>query len=398
MAELKEGGKMYTKKSRGIFILLVCLGITLAFSTYLLINTLAATPLTDGSPYPPPGASDTGTQSPESICADLYPSSIDLPPDKLAIEKEDYQRCVDAHTSPVPTNGIQPSPLLPSDSTTVANIPRRRAGAGTIVETSLAPFPSYYLVRNQWYMEEDNRIIRVFAGAQKGDGAVSLEKPWPGLVAIVVSMPGTNKFISSEGGIYWTPVKDGPVRIIDADGKHLTLLSENGQIFVFDVTSRQFIQQETNISISRPAGSGRIVENGDTPITLRDFIIYNQWYEEKNGNRITIFAGIESNNDRQGILVVVTTSLDQQVLISKEIFEAPLAIGPLRIFDVDGEKLTVIAGGNIFVFDVGARKYIALPDVPPDTLPLPTSGASTLTPLLTPSPQATATPISLPYP
>ena len=296
----------------------------------------------------------------------------DLPPDKRAIEERDYQDCVDARNSPPPTLELTPRPLPTNAPTIVANIPRRRAGAGTILETSLAAFPSYYSNRNQWFMEKGDKIIRVFAGAQRGDGAKELDKPWPGLLIVVVSSMDNNNYFPSEGGAYQTPVRVGPVRIVDANGMQLTLVSDNGQVFVFDVSTRKFISQKPDFTYSRMAGAGQIVESGVPPVPLPEDVFTNQWYEDKEGIRITLLAGSEAKDDRQGVVAVVTTSQNQPEPLSKETYPAPIRFGPLRVFDANGEKVTVTAGDNIFVFDVSSRRFISWPNMPPDLSILPT--------------------------
>jgi hypothetical protein len=371
---------MSPKRPRWIFYLLFSsFAVALAFSTYLLVNALAAASFTNTGPYPPPSSPGVAARPPISLCATLYPVNPDLTSDKRAIEERDYKDCMDALNSPPPTLELTPRPLPTNAPTIVANIPRRRAGAGTILETGLAPFPSYYRISNQWYMEKGGKIIRVFAGAQKGDGAKNLDKPWPGILIVVVSTTDNNNYFPSEGGTYQTPVRAGLVHIVDANGMRLTLVSESGQVFVFDVSTREFIPQKPDAKASYTAGAGRIVESGVPPIPLPEDTFTNQWYEDKDGYRITVLAGNEVENDRQGVIVVITTSQDQQEFLSKETYLAPIPLGPLQIFDVDSEKITATAGERIFVFDVASHKFITWPDVEFDPLP-PTSS-----PLVTPS-------------
>ena len=141
---------------------------------------------------------------------------------------------------------------IPTDSPIqLADIPSRPAGAGTIVESGQAPFPAYYVFQNMWYMKKGDRVIRVYAGAQRGDpqqGGKTLDKPWPGVLMIIAS-PG-------EEVQYLTPVKAGVVKIVDAVGERLVLNAEDGRAFYFDVPGRQFANSLTeSVPTITPAAS-----------------------------------------------------------------------------------------------------------------------------------------------
>lgn len=49
---------------------------------------------------------------------------------------------------------------------------------------------------------------------------------------------------SRRGGRYPTPVKAGSVRISEANGLRLTLMSEQGIRFVFDVQTQQYVDAQ----------------------------------------------------------------------------------------------------------------------------------------------------------
>ena len=48
---------------------------------------------------------------------------------------------------------------------------------------------------------------------------------------------------SQTGGFYLTPEKLGALRIVSADGTHLTLATPSGKRFAFDVISRVLLAQ-----------------------------------------------------------------------------------------------------------------------------------------------------------
>ena len=129
-----------------------------------------------------------------------------------------------------------------------ANVPRTPAGAGTIVENggfplaALPPYKDLFQFTNYWYQQNARgRQVGVYAGAEKKD-------PSQGVVVVRVTLPSGN-FANpptpagpdDKGGLYPTPVKAGILRVVGATGERITLESENGTKFVFDVPTRRFI-------------------------------------------------------------------------------------------------------------------------------------------------------------
>lgn len=100
-------------------------------------------------------------------------------------------------------------------------------------------FSGHYLIENQWWETIGSQWIRVYAGAQRGDGANDLPKPWQGMV--FVSVLGLDGTMLPDGGSYKTPKKVGSVKIVDAQGQRLVLKAEDGTLFYFDVPTRQFV-------------------------------------------------------------------------------------------------------------------------------------------------------------
>lgn len=119
-----------------------------------------------------------------------------------------------------------PPPSMPTHAPVFPQ-PRTRAGAGTIIETGLAPYPgSLYSFENRWVMETPARAIIVYAGSSATD-------PAQGLVVVDSSPRGV-------GGTFPTPTKSGSVHVVGADGQRLTLAAADGTTFVFDVAARAF--------------------------------------------------------------------------------------------------------------------------------------------------------------
>jgi hypothetical protein len=184
--------------------------------------------------------------------ATLTPLFSDLPPAKrtIAIRIETTRAAALKETPSTLITKVIPASPTPFP-TQVSAVSQRSAGAGVIVESGQAPFPANYVFINQWYEKVNDRVIRVYAGAQRSDpsqGGKYLDKPWPGLVIVVVSTSDYKAYFPNEGGQYFTPVKSGAVSILDAIGERLVLSSENSTTFYFDVPTRQFISSLTGVA------------------------------------------------------------------------------------------------------------------------------------------------------
>ncbi len=216
----------------GLFAVLIFLSILMA----PLAQSQTPSPLSTPLPGPP---------------VPQFPDISSLPPRKQEIWLQEWAEYATAFAStPLP-----PQPFIPTtpEPTVLSDVPRKAAGVGTIVEESQAPFPgSVYHFENQWYTEVGGKVIEVFAGAQRGDGAVDLPRPWQGLVIVVISTPDYSRFFPGEGCEALTPVKVGPVRIVNGKGWQLTLVAEDGTTFVFDVAACQFVSPTLSTTPSLP--------------------------------------------------------------------------------------------------------------------------------------------------
>ena len=110
------------------------------------------------------------------------------------------------------------------------------AGSGYIYEDGWnVHFASLMVTANNWHMTVGNQTTIVYAGREGVRG--NREQ---GVVLVAAQDPITYE-ITSGPDLYETPVQAGIVRIIDAVGDRLTLRAENGTLFYFDVTSRQWV-------------------------------------------------------------------------------------------------------------------------------------------------------------
>ncbi len=388
----------------GVLILLIF--------TYITISKSSLPSSSPGNPYPEPNI-DLITSTPtETICDKWYSFFAELPAEKRAIVQDEYQKCLEAAKTPSSLRESKPMPDTPKLIEYESSIFRRKAGNGTIVETGFSAFPSSYWIKNQWYSEQNGQQISVFAGAQRSDlgGGQSLEKPLPGLLIVEVNEPG-GKIFPDERGEYFTPQKVGPVRIVDAGGMKLTLVAENGTVFVFDVSTRQFLSTKTDTPVRRAAGAGEIIESGNTPLHVDGYDFVNYWAETKpEVGVITVLAGAQSNEHQKGAMVILVSPFENKNIVVEEAAYIMSIPGyPLRVAEADGEVLTLVTdGGSSYKFDVSLRRFIFSPgEKTADITIIPIQKTynlltpspvrtSTFTP--TPRSSSTALPTSNPYP
>jgi hypothetical protein len=159
-------------------------------------------------------------------------------PAKHGFLEREAQEIAAAQAAPKPPKDVAKPPRIQRPSlpsaeqpgqTALSPLPHQAAGAGTIVESGLAPFPgSLYTFENRWYETTGQGDLVVYAGAERDD-------PAQGLVAtrLIGVTPGP-------AAVYRTPMRSGAVRIVGAEGKRLSLVSGSGARLVFDVPSRTF--------------------------------------------------------------------------------------------------------------------------------------------------------------
>jgi hypothetical protein len=337
--------------------------IIIIFTFFIISNR--SLPLSAAeNPYPEPNTDMINFTPTENICDKWYSFFEKLPSDQQAMVQDEYQKCLEAAKTPPSLWQAKPIPNTPTPINVESSIVRRKAENGTIVETGFSLFPSFYLIKNQWYSEQNGKGISVFAGAQRSEpgGEKSFEEPLPGILIVEVIIG--QKTLPDEGGVYFTPEKVGPVRIVDAEGMKLTLVAKDGTVFIFDVATRQFIPSKSASPVSRVAGAGEIIESGSAPFPSDGYDIVNYWTESNPEiGVITVMAGAQSNDPKKGSLILLLSSLENKnTIIEETIFQVPFTNNELRIAEADGEIITLVnEGGSTYKFDVSSRKFVSLP-------------------------------------
>jgi len=114
----------------------------------------------------------------------------------------------------------------PAESTRPTSTP-----ATGILDVQISPFSAHdAIITNRWQGTVGGVFVVVYAGRLT-------QTPDQGLVAVSLGEPGQPNFSLQQ---YPTPTKSGSVHITSANGSLLTLVSDKGQTFVFDVGAHLF--------------------------------------------------------------------------------------------------------------------------------------------------------------
>lgn len=103
-----------------------------------------------------------------------------------------------------------------------------------------------------------------------------------------------------------------------------------------------------------------ITDSGQAPFMAQEYRFENQWQDVVGGRHTNVWAGAAGGDPQQGVVVVLTTSLDLTRAGSPEVFPTPSRTGSLRITDARGTVLTLVSsGGATFTFRVESRQLVA---------------------------------------
>jgi hypothetical protein len=148
------------------------------------------------------------------------PAPPGYPADKWALDQKEQEE--KANAPRIPKETAPPPPV------TVAMEPGKPRG----ITDLNSPFGSQQAkIQNAWQDEVNGQWFQAFAGHVPG-------KKTQGVVWVVDWVNGAPKTEA-----FNTPIAAGSVRFVQANDTRLTLKADNGETFVFDVKTRQFVAQ-----------------------------------------------------------------------------------------------------------------------------------------------------------
>ena len=172
-----------------------------------------------------------------NIAPNTVPPSptIRLPPPKATLEQGDIETEEAAAKTPTRPFVSRTPDIGPTSTPFYGDCPPRPAGAGQIFDhcaigAPLLPALRSYAILNAW---SEGLLgwgsLDVYAGGADAQGV------------LVIYPPGADRGELTE--VYLTPIQDGLVEIVDAQGEQLVLRTLNHQqTLYFDVPTRQFIE------------------------------------------------------------------------------------------------------------------------------------------------------------
>lgn len=134
-----------------------------------------------------------------------------------------------------------------------------------------------------------------------------------------------------------------------------------------------------------------IIEDPSHAISQLDFEVQNEWQDYINGNIVSVFAGVRTDDPGtgritppgQGALFIYWGSVG---LFPSSYYNTPMRSGAATIVAASGTLLTITTeGGDRLLFDVRRGQYLdmagvaltkPLPTLPPAPTPTPTRAAS----------------------
>ena len=96
-----------------------------------------------------------------------------------------------------------------------------------------------------------------------------------------------------------------------------------------------------------------IIESGQAPFPGELSVISNQWQEEVDGVHLSVYAGSEAQDPSEGVVMVMTLSLDLQTSVGPQTYLTPSHTGALHITGARGQYLVLTStSGMRFSFFV----------------------------------------------
>jgi hypothetical protein len=251
-----------------------------------------------------------------------------------------------------------------------------------IFEISNGPFgdPHAYPMSAVWAEVVNGERTLVYIGGHGDYGYVYAATP--AVIQGVVVVEVSSEDLSNSSWVkYVAPGATSALRIVSTDGYRLKLADKRGDMFYFDVLTRQFVDS-LNATVTAPTITPLPPTGLPPTITLEAFIpginemsyaayvnpqsavITSQWREMVNGQRTFVYAGANRDTSgatpdtRKGLIVVDVYSTDfSNHLIT--FYNAPGSTGVLRIISANGYRL-ILASQNdeTLYFDVLTRQFV----------------------------------------
>lgn len=253
---------------------------------------------------------------------------------------------------------------------------QRPAGAGRLVAAPKRMCGEYNFhcgVHNLWLEKVKDKFIVVTAASRSysdGSSEAILIVEWQSL--------DDQKQIAG-GGVFPVPVPAWGVMIVDANGEQLTLRTNNGELLIFDVPSRQYIflpPPQLSARAQHQVEGGTLTEKSDVSFSLPEFNAFNRWSGKNAKGRLTIFAG-GSNKDfglGKGRLAIVTSGGEPTAADVPQVYTPPdpNARGALWIFDVKGNLISLVDwDGHEIFFDLAKRQFVSVREAWPKLFTAP---------------------------
>jgi len=331
-------------KASALVGLIAGIGALLLVAVVFSQSLLGLVPLQSG--YPGPGTKIAPTTAPTLDRGKETQNAIE----RATLAAVSTAPVIDKRTPPPSPEKLDPPVYL-----------QRPAGDGHIVEGMPAlDLQSSFLSSNAWIQTKKDRYTLVWAGVQRDRTEGKNEQ---GAVIVEVrSLPDHQPLAG--GGLYVTPTKSGPVIIADATGQILTLRALDGSTFSFNVVSGRYVGPDQT-ALERRVGQATIAESDAAPFTLAGVRFWNQWTAVRGNDRVAVFAGIEGGDWRRGtgtgksMIALVVSKAASSSTAKPQILYPPQAVGAMRVFDAQDDKVILVdSGGQAFVFDTVAQRFL----------------------------------------
>ena len=96
-----------------------------------------------------------------------------------------------------------------------------------------------------------------------------------------------------------------------------------------------------------------IAQSGFAPLPAAFYLFNNQWQNVVGGAHVNVYAGHFTQSPKDGVIVVLATSIDGQVTTAPRVFRTPAGAGSARIISARGTTLTIkTSTGLVTTFQV----------------------------------------------